>query len=771
MIRKLFTGICLSLALLLPLYAHLQPLIPVSPAQDESGLLEAAQKQSPVILEGGYRQYDLVVARLATWDDGKKEIVVRLVLPPDTGDQKALFPLVAFVHGGGFIGGDPFMEIPGKPGSFGEAFTALLDEGFAVASIGYRLAREAGWPAPVSDVLCGLRFLTLHGKHWGVDTRQTGISGHSAGARLAALVSTCEQNAFHHQNLPWQGTEVKFSALWIWAGSAWDWTKTGQWVEFGKPRYYSVPRLLFGEHPAQDHETRHRLRIRNHLPHLSMNIPPLYQFRGASDYGGDHSDAERAVEVWNALGVEATLDIKPGGHNEVGSVESFTAFFKRHTAKGKTTKKNRDPLETASRLLQIDEPLAATEVLVTANTSHDGYDLPPGEWMILHDGSLMWHPEGNDWSEQAQILLKQLRSKLAMKEAKAAEIFLQRGEWYRAQASARNAVSLGLEDEKMFLMAQNAVRSSEKETAFFASLSQANTLFHQGKKQESMQLLEKSEDVRSQVALKKIREETKFKIPGWADDGGTDIYGKWIALKPAPGVSMRFRRVEPGKWDLPSHLFYRNTEDDPWVKQIKIKEGFWLAETETTLEQWFGLLDENNDNIQAPDMQKPAAMIDYLAIAEWLNRLDEKYAQVQIRLPSEGEWLYAGYHASGSNPPANVAAVHAMFSEGGKPGAKPVNVTLPNQSGYKGLLGGVMEWTSSPGNAKAYVTDNEGNRIIIAYPIARGGAWSDMPHSLDFGLRKQQRHGNRQPDLGFRIVIADKAKDQDWLKEVRTFRD
>lgn len=770
MIQNLFAAIFLSLVFLLPASARLQPLVPVSDEQNEAQLLQDAQKQEPVVLKGGYQQYDLVVARLATWDNGEKEIVVRLILPPKDKNAKGLLPVVAYIHGGGFIGGNPFMEIPGKEGSFGEAFTALLDEGFAVASMGYRLAREAGWPAPVSDVLCGLRFLTQHGKYWGVDASHIGISGHSAGARLAALVSACEQNAFHHQDLPWQGAEVRFSALWIWAGSAWDWPRADQWVDFGKPRYYSVPRLLFGEHPAHDYQTRHRLRIRSHLPHLSMKMPPLYQFRGASDYGGDHSDAQRAVEVWNALGIEATLDIKPGGHNEVGPLEPFTAFFKQHAKTEETESKKRDPLETAFRLLEINEPLAAIEVLVTAKTSNGGYDLPSGEWMILHNGSLMWHVEANDWNKEEQMLLKQARSKLALAEATAANTFLQRGEWYRAETSARNAVSLGLEDDDLLLMAHNAVRSPEKETAFFSALHKANTLLYEGKKNAAVEILEQTGDQRSQDAIKRITAPAKFRLPEWADNGGVDIYGQWISLEPAPGISMRFRLVDPGTWDLPTHLFFRNSKDEPMVKRIQIENGFWLAETETTHEQWMAITGKKHDTIPEDKLKNPVAMIDYLRIVEGLNQLDKKYDQVQIKLPSEAEWLYAGYYFSGSNPPANVGAVHAMFSEE-VPGARSVDSTLPNQAGYKGLLGGVMEWTSSPGNARAYVTDSLGRRLIISYPIARGGAWSSMPHSLDFGLRKQQRHGNRQPDLGFRVAIVEGEKDQDWLEDVRFFRD
>ncbi len=87
-------------------------------------------------------------------------------------------------------------------------------------------------------------------------------------------------------------------------------------------------------------------------------------------------------------------------------------------------------------------------------------------------------------------------------------------------------------------------------------------------------------------------------------------------------------------------------------------------------------------------------------------------------------------------------------------------------NGYYGLLGGVMEWTASPGHSLAHVTDEDGNRITIAYPIARGGAWSNMPHSLDLGHRMQHRHGNQQHDLGFRVVVSSDLGSSDWLEQI-----
>jgi hypothetical protein len=54
-------------------HAQMLPWIPITEPQDESLLLEAALEVEPEILEGGYRQYDLTVARMTTWGEEEKD--------------------------------------------------------------------------------------------------------------------------------------------------------------------------------------------------------------------------------------------------------------------------------------------------------------------------------------------------------------------------------------------------------------------------------------------------------------------------------------------------------------------------------------------------------------------------------------------------------------------------------------------------------------------------------------------------------------------------
>lgn len=91
-------------------------------------------------------------------------------------------PCVVFVHGGGWKGGDK------KAAKQNAAW--LVDHGFAVASINYRLTDTAQWPAQIDDCYEAVRWVRRKAKIYGIDSARVGAFGTSAGAHLAALMGT-----------------------------------------------------------------------------------------------------------------------------------------------------------------------------------------------------------------------------------------------------------------------------------------------------------------------------------------------------------------------------------------------------------------------------------------------------------------------------------------------------------------------------------------------------------------------------------------------------
>jgi len=115
---------------------------------------------------------------------GYRPLIVDIYLPPrELGPR----PLILYVHGGGWVGGNT--RHSGATGDFPAALAMLAAEGFVVASVEYRLAAEAEFPAQAHDVRAALRFLKGNAARYGIDPERTGIWGGSAGGHLAALAA------------------------------------------------------------------------------------------------------------------------------------------------------------------------------------------------------------------------------------------------------------------------------------------------------------------------------------------------------------------------------------------------------------------------------------------------------------------------------------------------------------------------------------------------------------------------------------------------------
>ena len=86
-------------------------------------------------------------------------------------------PLIVFIHGGGFRGGDKRAVAP--------YLDAWRRAGLAVASIHYRLSQHAPAPACFRDGARALQFLRTRAADWGFDPQRVAASGGSAGAGIS----------------------------------------------------------------------------------------------------------------------------------------------------------------------------------------------------------------------------------------------------------------------------------------------------------------------------------------------------------------------------------------------------------------------------------------------------------------------------------------------------------------------------------------------------------------------------------------------------------
>lgn len=136
---------------------------------------------------------DLAYARAGA----PRPLALDLYLPPGTGVTPR--PLVVFIHGGDWNSGS--RRANGAFVNWPLALASLAARGFVVASIDYRRAGDATFPAQIMDVKDAIRWLRSKAGTYGIDRAHVAVWGAEAGGQLAALAAvSCGAAGFDRQS-------------------------------------------------------------------------------------------------------------------------------------------------------------------------------------------------------------------------------------------------------------------------------------------------------------------------------------------------------------------------------------------------------------------------------------------------------------------------------------------------------------------------------------------------------------------------------------------
>ncbi len=102
--------------------------------------------------------------------------VVHIYTPGNEGD----YPLLVYVNGGGWV--QQLTNYNTVPGVW-----KAPSQGYALASIGYRLAPRWCWPTQVLDVKAAIRFLRAHAHEFGYNADTIVAWGNSAGGHILEM--------------------------------------------------------------------------------------------------------------------------------------------------------------------------------------------------------------------------------------------------------------------------------------------------------------------------------------------------------------------------------------------------------------------------------------------------------------------------------------------------------------------------------------------------------------------------------------------------------
>lgn len=89
-------------------------------------------------------------------------------------------PLVVYIHGGGWTGGDKTRRA--------DQIMPYLANGISYAAITYRLTPENPLPAPVYDAVRAIQFIKSKAAEWNIDPTRIALTGGSAGAATSMWI-------------------------------------------------------------------------------------------------------------------------------------------------------------------------------------------------------------------------------------------------------------------------------------------------------------------------------------------------------------------------------------------------------------------------------------------------------------------------------------------------------------------------------------------------------------------------------------------------------
>jgi acetyl esterase/lipase len=256
---------------------------------------------------------------LAYVDGGHERQKLDLYLPKDRENK---VPLVVFVHGGAWLAGDKGAARAALP---------LVSQGFAVASINYRLSQHATFPAQIHDCKAAIRYLRANADKYQLDAERIGVWGPSAGGHLAALLGTSGGVESLEGNLGHNDQSSQVQAVVDWFGPT-DLVQMG-----GSHNRPNAPeaRLLGG--PVQ--ERLAEAKSANPITYVDSSDPPFLIMHGDKDPVVPYSQSELLDAALREAKVEVELvRVAGAGHGgpqfqgrQSGSVMSqVETFFQQH---------------------------------------------------------------------------------------------------------------------------------------------------------------------------------------------------------------------------------------------------------------------------------------------------------------------------------------------------------------------------------------------------------------------------------------------------------
>lgn len=183
-------------------------------------------------------------------------------------------PLVVYIHGGGFVGGD-------KDKLSANVLKRLLDSGVAVMAINYSLLPAYVYPQAYLDCARAIQFARYNAKAWNLDKSKVAATGSSAGALTSLWIGFHDDLADPKNADPVLRESTRLSAMAVFSA------QTTLVPEIVGPRVGAVTLKhsfytgrFFGLKPADmaTEKVKQMVKEASPLSHLTKDDPPVWAY-------------------------------------------------------------------------------------------------------------------------------------------------------------------------------------------------------------------------------------------------------------------------------------------------------------------------------------------------------------------------------------------------------------------------------------------------------------------------------------------------------------
>ncbi|MDB6119261.1 MAG: nlhH 5 [Verrucomicrobiaceae bacterium] len=209
-------------------------------------------------------------------------------------------PVIVWVHGGAWRAGDKSDMPLGR----------LVAQGYAVASVDYRLSVVAPFPCMIHDIKAAIRFVRAKAGEYGYDAGKLAVAGSSAGGHLAALVGVTNGvkalEGTVGANLD-QSSDVGATISLFGASNLM--TILSQSKPQGLKMRVPALQLLLDGQPDEKPELA---KLASPVTHLDAKDPPLLLIHGDADPQMPPEQSQELAAACKKAGMTVQLEILPG---------------------------------------------------------------------------------------------------------------------------------------------------------------------------------------------------------------------------------------------------------------------------------------------------------------------------------------------------------------------------------------------------------------------------------------------------------------------------